>query len=75
MKKVVNWMKTNGKKMVGALKNNRGTVLLEKKVLLIAIVVGIFGFSSLAYPWIKSYFEKTSDSIENNSQINNSIQW
>lgn len=55
--------------------NNRGTVLMEKKILLVVIVVGIFGFSSLAYPFIKDYFTKTTQSIENNSQINNSIQW
>lgn len=55
--------------------NNRGTVLMEKKVLLVVIVIGIFGFSSIAYPFLKDYFNQTSDSIKSNSQINESVEW
>lgn len=64
-----------GKKLKETLNNNRGTVLLEKKVLLAVIVVGILGLSSIAYPWLRDYFEQQTDSISNNTQINESISW
>lgn len=57
------------------LTNKRGTVLLEKKVLLAVIVVGILGLSSIAYPWLRDYFTQQTDSISNNTQINQSITW
>ncbi|MBG9790977.1 hypothetical protein ABHN05_13155 [Brevibacillus laterosporus] len=55
--------------------NNRGTVLLEKKVLLVVIVVGILGLSSLGYLFLKEYWKTTSDSIKNNTQINETVEW
>ncbi|WP_164553434.1 2-keto-3-deoxygluconate permease [Brevibacillus marinus] len=68
-------MKNILRKVKSVLNNKRGTVLLEKKVLLAVIVVGILGLSSLAYPWLRDYFTQQTDSISNNTQINESIQW
>ncbi|CAI8943011.1 hypothetical protein EMIT07CA2_550015 [Brevibacillus sp. IT-7CA2] len=68
MKKAISFVKN-------AVKNNRGTVLMEKKVLLVVIVVGIFGFSALGYTFLKDYWNQTSDSIKSKSQINESIDW
>lgn len=55
------------------LKDNRGSQLLEKKVLAVAIVVAIFGFSGLAYAFFKSYAGSTFNSIETGGQVNNSF--
>ncbi|AYB41747.1 hypothetical protein D5F52_26705 (plasmid) [Brevibacillus laterosporus] len=62
-------------KIKGLLTSNRGTILLEKNVLLVVIVVAVFGFSALAYPFVKEYFGQTSNSIKNNSQINETVEW
>ncbi|MBA4533807.1 hypothetical protein [Brevibacillus halotolerans] len=65
----------NWNKIKGLLTSNRGTILLEKNVLLVVIVVAVFGFSTLAYPFLKEYFGQTSNSIKNNSQINETVEW
>ncbi|MFS0557225.1 MULTISPECIES: hypothetical protein [Brevibacillus] len=64
-----------GKVLFKPLRNDRGTVLMEKKILLVVIVVGVFGFSSLGYTFLKDYWSQTSDNIKNNSQINEEVSW
>ncbi|MBG9804899.1 hypothetical protein ABD72_22775 [Brevibacillus laterosporus] len=52
--------------------NERGTVLLESKVLMVVSVSMILLLGSLMIPWIKDYFTDYSDSVKNtgkNSQF------
>ncbi|MDT3417442.1 hypothetical protein QO009_003337 [Brevibacillus aydinogluensis] len=70
-----NKMIQKGKALIKTIRNERGTVLMEKKILLVVIVVGVFGFSSLGYMFLKDYWEQTSNSIKNNSQINEEVSW
>lgn len=70
-----NKMIQKGKALFKMIRNDRGTVLMEKKILLVVIVVGVFGFSTLGYTFLKDYWDQTSNSIKNNSQINEEVSW
>lgn len=43
--------------------NESGTVLMEKKVILVVSAVMIFGLASMALPWINSYFSDYTTSV------------
>ncbi|MCG5254129.1 hypothetical protein P9302_00685 [Brevibacillus agri] len=70
-----NKMIQKGKGLFKLIRNDRGTVLMEKKILLVVIVVGVFGFSGLGYTFLKDYWNQTSTNIKNNSQINEEVSW
>ena len=51
-----------------AIVNERGTVLLESKVLMVVSVCMILLLGSLMIPWIKDYFNDYSDSVKNSGK-------
>jgi hypothetical protein len=46
-----------------------GTVLMEKKVILVVSAVMIFGMASMALPWIHSYFSDYTASVRNAGKV------
>ncbi|CAI8942959.1 hypothetical protein EMIT07CA2_550014 [Brevibacillus sp. IT-7CA2] len=52
------------------MQDSSGTVLMEKKAILIVAVIGVFGLSALMLPWLQGYWNDTGDSIKNAGKPN-----
>ncbi|MDT3417162.1 hypothetical protein QO009_003057 [Brevibacillus aydinogluensis] len=69
---------TSIRRIWGCVRNDqKGTILVEKNVLLIVAVVGVFGVASLLLPWFQEYLNDTSDALLNAGKPNSfrSVTW
>lgn len=59
------------------LLNEKGTVLIEKQVILAVVITGILGLASLMFPWLQTYFHDTADAISTAGKANEfrSVTW
>ncbi|WP_126430006.1 hypothetical protein [Brevibacillus marinus] len=57
--------------------NEKGTVLIEKQVILAVAITGILGLASLMLPWLQMYFHDTGDAISNAGRASDfrSVTW